>query len=971
MTGVDTSRGRRSRRRRWSSPRGLWTSELARLAGASVALLPGRARLGHDRGDPRGARDAPFLRDLDGYLYIRHYRGRFVIGAFEPNGKPIAAVARPDDRVRRVRAGLGPLRAGRWHAARRARARRSSRSASSTSCARRRASRRTRTSSSASCPRSPGCSWRPASTRRGSSSGRASAGRRPSGSSTGHPTMDLAEVDVARMGSLDDPAAVAARADGRVAGRPVRACTGRASSRRPRAGCGGCRCTTPHRAAGAAFGQAAGWERPLNGSSRASSSRTVRYDFAHPSWFPAVREEVRATREGVALYDLHDVREVRRPGPGRARRAAAAWRRRDLDVDVGRIVYTVLANERGGIEMDPTITRLDEDRVPRAGPDADPAADRRPAAATGCRADAVVTDVTSGCATLHVAGPRSRELLARLTDADVSRRAWPFLQARDDRGRRARRRWAFRVSFTGELGWELLVPTELRGGPVRARRRRRAPTSGCARPARSRSRRPASSGASARGATTSARSTIRSRPASGSPSRAARRSTSSGRVALERLRAVQPSRSGGSCPSTPRTPCCGTASRCSATASASGTSPAPRSRRPSAARPAWRGSTAHSTATGASRSVASRPVRRPGAPVRRPGRGASPRLMEVLGALLIELIAIAILFEVARRCLPYPALFVLGGVGLAFVPGLPQIALEPELVLLVFLPPLLFAAAFETPLRDLGANLVADRPARGRPGALHDGRRRGRGPGPRAGLGWAAAFALGAIVAPTDAIAATTVFRRLGVPRLVVDPDRGRVAVQRCDGAGRLSRGRHRGRQRRVRRVRRRWADSSIAAIGGIVIGGVVGRVWREIVRRLDDPPVEVVLSLVIPFAAYLPADRLGMSGVLAVVTAGLVIGRPAGHDPVAQQPRPLAHDLEDGRLRPQRARVRADRPGAARRSWRGCGAPSPVAIFGLVVLVCAVVIVARLAWVFAVEPAAGLAAPRGSPSATRGLPCG
>ena len=143
--------------------------------------------------------------------------------------------------------------------------------------------------------------------------------------------------------------------------------------------------------------------------------------------------------------------------------------------------------------------------------------------------------------------------------------------------------------------------------------------------------------------------------------------------------------------------------------------------------------------------------------------------MELLTALIIDLVVIAVLFEVARRAnLPYPALFVLGGLALGFIPGLPSITLEPELVLVVFLPPLLFVAAFETPLRDLRRNL---------------------GPIARLaivlvvfttvvvaavaqalvpGMGWAAAFALGAIVAPTDALAATSVFRRLGVPRIAI-----------------------------------------------------------------------------------------------------------------------------------------------------------------------------------------------------------
>src|SRR5438046_8434811 len=81
--------------------------------------------------------------------------------------------------------------------------------------------------------------------------------------------------------------------------------------------------------------------------------------------------------------------------------------------------------------------------------------------------------------------------------------------------------------------------------------------------------------------------------------------------------------------------------------------------------------------------------------------------MDLLSALLVELVVIAILFEVARRIgVPFPSLFVLGGLALGFLPGLPHITLNPDLVLLVFLPPLLFAAAFETPLRDLRRNLA-------------------------------------------------------------------------------------------------------------------------------------------------------------------------------------------------------------------------------------------------------------------------
>jgi CPA1 family monovalent cation:H+ antiporter len=250
--------------------------------------------------------------------------------------------------------------------------------------------------------------------------------------------------------------------------------------------------------------------------------------------------------------------------------------------------------------------------------------------------------------------------------------------------------------------------------------------------------------------------------------------------------------------------------------------------------------------------------------------------VDILSAVLLILVAIAIVYEIARRIgVPYPTLLVLGGLGLAFIPGLPRIKLEPDLVLLVFLPPLLFSAANESPIRDLRANVVPL--VRLSIGLVlftmvlvavvaHS---------LVPGLGWPAAFTLGAIVGPTDALAATTVFRRLGTPRVIRTLIEGealfndatalvayRAAVLAVTSSFILSES---------------VAGFVIAAVGGIAIGVVVGRVSGEILRRLDDPPVEVLISVVIPFAAYLPADELGLSGVLAAVTAGLVIGSRLG----------------------------------------------------------------------------------------------
>jgi len=241
-------------------------------------------------------------------------------------------------------------------------------------------------------------------------------------------------------------------------------------------------------------------------------------------------------------------------------------------------------------------------------------------------------------------------------------------------------------------------------------------------------------------------------------------------------------------------------------------------------------------------------------------------------ALLALMIAVAGLLILARRVsVPFPILLVLGGLVLGFVPGLPAIQLPPDLVLLVFLPPLLYQAAFFSSPRDLQADLrpislLAVGLVLATIGAvavtahlLVDG------------LPWAAAVTLGAIVSPTDPLAATTIARRLGVGRRLVTLLEGesllndatalvvyRVAVAAVAGGFSLW------------EAGLRFVGS---AVGGAAVGLAVGWLIAEIRRRLDDPPVEIVVSLVTGYAAYLPAEQLGASGVLAAVTAGLYVG--------------------------------------------------------------------------------------------------
>ena len=254
-------------------------------------------------------------------------------------------------------------------------------------------------------------------------------------------------------------------------------------------------------------------------------------------------------------------------------------------------------------------------------------------------------------------------------------------------------------------------------------------------------------------------------------------------------------------------------------------------------------------------------------------------------AILAILVAIAILFEIARRIgVPYPTLFVLGGLGLAFVPGLPRIELEPDLVLLVFLPPLLFSAAVETPIRDLRANLAPIAPALVRARAVHDGHRRGRRPGRRSRASAGRPRSRSARSSrPTDALAATT---RLPPPRRAArrrDPHRGRGAVQRRDRAGRLPGGR-RSRSSAARSSSpTRSAASSSRPSAASPSASLVGRVAGEILRRLDDPPVEVV-DLARHPVRRLPAGRPARPvGRARGGHRGPRHRQPAGHDPHAR----------------------------------------------------------------------------------------
>ncbi|MDX6583146.1 MAG: monovalent cation/hydrogen antiporter [Solirubrobacterales bacterium] len=242
-------------------------------------------------------------------------------------------------------------------------------------------------------------------------------------------------------------------------------------------------------------------------------------------------------------------------------------------------------------------------------------------------------------------------------------------------------------------------------------------------------------------------------------------------------------------------------------------------------------------------------------------------------ALLCILAAVTLLLIAAQWTrIPYPILLVVGGLGLAVIPGIPDVELDPDVVLLVILPPLLYSAAFFTPLRELRRNV---RKISMLAVGLVLATMAAVAVVAHAALdfGWAEAFVLGAIVSPTDPVAATAIARRLGVPGRIVTIVEGESLVN--DATALVA---YKFAVAAVVTGSFSLIDASgefvLTVIGGIAVGIAVGALIAAIRRRLDNPPVEVTIALLSGYFAYLPADAIGVSGVLAAVTVGIYMGR-------------------------------------------------------------------------------------------------
>ncbi|MGS1097223.1 GcvT family protein (plasmid) [Aquamicrobium terrae] len=209
------------------------------------------------------------------------------------------------------------------------------------------------------------------------------------------------------------------------------------------------------KARGAVFGEVAGWER-ANWFAAEGQEREYRYGWKRQNWFANQRDEHMAVREGVGLFDMTSFGKIRIEG----RDALALLQRvcaNQMDVAPGRIVYAQMLNARGGIESDLTVTRLSETAffavVPGATLQRDLAWLRRHARP---QEFVVITDVTAAESVLCLMGPKAREVIAQVSPNDFSNEAFPFGTAQEiEIGLGLAR--AHRVTYVGELGWELYV----------------------------------------------------------------------------------------------------------------------------------------------------------------------------------------------------------------------------------------------------------------------------------------------------------------------------------------------------------------------------------------------------------------------------------------------------------------------------------------------------------------------------------
>lgn len=434
---------------------GLWTRDFAATVGVPVPLYA--AEHVHVSTEPiEGAHDLlPLVRGLDGSFYARHHAGGLMIGAFERNGRPRSTASIPDEwafgEFGPDWEHFAPTRANatrRIPALEEAEFTRFLRAPESFTpdvnfCLGETAE--VRNLFVAAGFNSQGIIYSPGAGRALAEWIRESA-----------PTFDASEVDVRRFASSQANERYLHERTKEALGRlyamhwpNLQATTARGIRRSP--------LYDRLDAAGACFGELNQWERPM-WFAPPGVRPEYGYSFGRQNWFPYAAEEHRAAREAVALFDLSSFAKIEVTGAD----ALPLLQRvctNDVDIGVGRLVYTLFLNLRGGIENDGTVTRLAAERFLVITPTA---TQHRTVEWLRAEADGgtvSIDDVTSAYATIALMGPRSRELLGSLTAADLSNEGFPFFSVREIQVVSAPV-LAIRASFVGELGWELYTPSE-------------------------------------------------------------------------------------------------------------------------------------------------------------------------------------------------------------------------------------------------------------------------------------------------------------------------------------------------------------------------------------------------------------------------------------------------------------------------------------------------------------------------------
>jgi 4-methylaminobutanoate oxidase (formaldehyde-forming) len=438
---------------------GMWAREVGRMAGVAIPLHASEHFYIVTEPLAGVSPDLPVLRDTDGYIYVREEVGGLLMGGFEPAAKPWGMAGIPAD----FAFSLLPEDWDHFQVLMESALHRIP--AMATAPVRRHVNG----------PESftpdgrymlgevPGCrnfyvaaGFNSIGIASGGGAGKAVA----EWIAGGEPPMDLWDVDVRRFGGFQaNPTYLHDRTVEMVG----RAYAMHWPHLQPETARGIRRSPLHDRLAarGACFGVAMGWER-ANWFARPGMPARYAYSYNRQNWFSCAADEHRAVREAVGLFDQSSFGKFLVQGPD----AVAALDRlcaNDVDVAPGRLVYTAMLNPRGGIEADLTVTRLGEDACLVVTGAAVTTHDAEWIRRHLDGARAAFTDVTSAWAVLGVMGPRSRELLARLTDADLSNAGFPFGTSREIWIGMAPVR-ASRITYVGELGWELYVPTEFAAG---------------------------------------------------------------------------------------------------------------------------------------------------------------------------------------------------------------------------------------------------------------------------------------------------------------------------------------------------------------------------------------------------------------------------------------------------------------------------------------------------------------------------